>query len=312
MRRALLLVLAGAAATTLGVRAVQADDAPPAAAAATDAAAFAYGEARSLCELDAAEVVESSGVACSRLVEGRWWTHNDSGDEPRLFAFDREGATRAFDVTGAKADDWEDLCSFEKDGKGWLLIGDTGDNKSKRKGVTLYLVEEPRSLPPPDATGTSVAVARRLQVRYEDGAHDCEGVAVDPVSEKVLLVTKVRSGEVRPAIYFVALGALLGAPVEGPAVAKRLADLPAPVPLLTTALDVSPDGLRLVVLSYGDAYGFSRTKDEHWDAALARAPVRIQLPRRGQGEALCFGRDGRTLYLTSEGQPCPVWELPPR
>jgi hypothetical protein len=308
MRRALLLVLAGAAAATLGVRA-QADDAPP----APDAAAvFAYGEPRSLCELDAAEVHESSGVACSRVADGRFWTHNDSGDEPRLFAFDREGVTRAFEVTGAKADDWEDICSFEKDGKGWLLIGDTGDNKSKRKGVALYLVEEPRSLPPRDAAAASLPVARRLQVRYEDGAHDCEGLAVDPVSEKVLLVTKVRSGEVRPAIYFVALGTLLGAPVDGPVEARKLADLPPPVPLLTTALDVSPDGLRLVVLSYGDAYGWVRTKDEHWPAALARPPVRLAMPKRGQGEAVCFGRDGRALYLTSEGQPCPVWELPAR
>jgi hypothetical protein len=307
MRRALLLVLAGATAATLGVRGVHADD-----AAATDAAAFAFGEARSLCQLDAAEVVESSGVACSRVADDRWWTHNDSGDEPRLFAFDRAGATRAFDVTGAQADDWEDICSFEKDGKGWLLIGDTGDNKSKRKGVALYLVEEPRSLPPKEAAAASLPVARRLQVRYEDGAHDCEGIAVDPVSEKVLLVTKVRSAEVRPAVYFFALGVLTGPALEGPVVARKLADLPAPVPLLTTALDVSPDGLRLVVLSYGDAYGWTRTKDEHWDAALGRAPVQITMPKRGQGEALCFGRDGRALYLTSEGSPCPVWELPPR
>ncbi len=305
MRRALLLVLAGATAATLG-RGVRADD-----AAAPDAA-FAFGEPRSLCQLDAAQVHESSGIACSRVADDRWWTHNDSGDEPRLFAFDRAGATRAFEVTGAQADDWEDICSFERDGKGWLLIGDTGDNKSKRKGVALYLVEEPRSLPPKEAASASLPVARRLQVRYEDGAHDCEGIAVDPVSEKVLLVTKVRSGETRPAVYFLTLGVLTGPALDGPVVARKLADLPAPVPLLTTALDVSPDGLRLVVLGYGDAWGFARTKDEHWDAALARAPVRIAMPKRGQGESLCFGRDGRTVYLTSEGSPCPVWELPAR
>lgn len=304
MRRALLVVLAGATAATLGLRAVQADDAPPAAAEA-----FAFGEARSLCQLDAVEVHESSGLAASRVADDRLWTHNDSGDEPRLFAFDPRGVTRAFDVTGAEADDWEDVASFERDGKGWLVVGDTGDNKSKRKHVTLYLVEEPRALPPKEIERASLPVARRLQVRYPDGAHDCEGVAVDPLAGQVLLVTKVRATDVRPAVYAVPLAALLEG---GQAEARKLVDLPAPVPLLTTAMDVSPDGLRLVVLSYGDAYGWSRTKDEGWEAALARAPVRIGMPRRGQGEALCFGRDGRALLLTSEGSPCPVWELPPR
>ncbi len=277
-------------------------DGPP---PAPEAPAFAFGEGHALCLLDSPEVHESSGIACSRVADGRWWTHNDSGDAPRLFAFDRAGATRAFDVTGAEAVDWEDLCSFEQGGEGWLVIGDTGNNKSKRKSVTLYLVEEPRSL---EGT-TSLAVARRLEVRYEDGRHDCEGIAVDPVAGQLLLVTKVRKGQARPAVYSVPLAALRAG---DEAVARKLADLPAPVPQLTTSLDVSPDGLRLVVLSYGDAYGWTRSQGEGWAAALARDPVRIALPGRGQGEALCFGRDGRALHLTSEGQPCQVWELPPR
>lgn len=293
----------GARATDVGSIA-EASPSPDDDAPAPDAGA---GEARPLCRLDAAEVRESSGVACSRVADDRWWTHGDSGSGPRLFAFDRAGATRAFDVAGADAVDWEDVASFEEGGRGWLVVGDTGNNKAKRKVVALYLVEEPRAL---DAQA-SLAVARRLDVRYEDGRHDCEGVAVDPVSRQLLLVTKVRKGNARPALYAVPLEALTGPALEEPVVARRLADLPAPTPQLTTALDVSPDGLRLVVLSYGDAYGWTRTPDEPWAAALARAPVRLALPAREQGEGLCFGRDGRTLYLTSEGAPCPVWEVAP-
>jgi hypothetical protein len=34
---------------------------------------------------------ELSGIARSRAYPGVWWVHNDSGDEPRLFAIDAEG-----------------------------------------------------------------------------------------------------------------------------------------------------------------------------------------------------------------------------
>jgi hypothetical protein len=147
---------------------------------------------------------------------------------------------------------------------------------------------------------------------WEGGPIDCEGLGVDVESKQVLLVTKVRRGRDDPAIFALPLEALVGARApEGPVEAKKLASLPG-VPRLTTALDVSPDGRRLVVLTYGDAHGWARSASETWSDALARPGTKIPLPRREQGEAVCFGLDGRSLLLTSEGRPCPVWELPAR
>jgi hypothetical protein len=34
------------------------------------------------------------------------------------------------------------------------------------------------------------------------------------------------------------------------------------------------------------------------------------MPRRRQGESICYGPDGKTLYLTSEQLPTPLWEVP--
>ena len=31
---------------------------------------------------------------------------------------------------------------------------------------------------------------------------------------------------------------------------------------------------------------------------------------RNQGESICYGRDGKTLYLTSEFAPTPLLEVP--
>ena len=41
-------------------------------------------------QLAAPQIVESSGVAASRLSRGMFWTHNDSGDGPLLFLIDPE------------------------------------------------------------------------------------------------------------------------------------------------------------------------------------------------------------------------------
>ncbi len=34
------------------------------------------------------------------------------------------------------------------------------------------------------------------------------------------------------------------------------------------------------------------------------------MPQRNQGESVCYGADGRTLYLTSEFAPTPLLEVP--
>jgi len=74
-------------------------------------------------------------------------------------------------------------------------------------------------------------------------------------------------------------------------------------------MDVSPDGRRMVLLTYGDAFEFQRGEEETWSAALKRRPRKLTMPLRLQGESLCYGSDGRTLYLTSEKLPTPLWEV---
>lgn len=271
----------------------------------------AWGEPIKVCDLADREIKESSGVAASRTCEGVFWTHNDSGDAARLFAVDREGRTRAtFTVEGVRAADWEDMCAFTWRERSYLLVADTGDNDSRREQVLLHLIEEPRSLPPEGATGTSLRVRQSLRVRYEDGPHDCEGVGVDGASGAVLLVTKERSGG-KPRVFTFDLPSTGDrASAAEPIVARPIAQLD--VPSLTTALDVSPDGRLVIVLTYVDAYVWVRGGDEAWPDVFTRAPLRVTMPRRRQGESICFGADGLSLFLTSEKLPAPLWELPRR
>src|SRR6478735_5591600 len=53
-------------------------------------------------------IPESSGIVASRKHEGVYWTQNDSGNPPALFAITREGELIREYPVGAKNVDWED------------------------------------------------------------------------------------------------------------------------------------------------------------------------------------------------------------
>src|SRR5688500_2031820 len=81
------------------------------------------GKAIRVAMLANEDITESSGIAISQRLTDTFWTHNDSGDSPRLFAFDSKGKDLgACELRDAEALDWEDITSFKRDGKGWLLV----------------------------------------------------------------------------------------------------------------------------------------------------------------------------------------------
>ena len=255
-----------------------------------------YGKPQFLAELENQKITESSGLAVSRQRAGVIWTHNDSGDKPRLFAFDRRGRHWGeFAVLGAKAIDWEDMASFVYREKACILVGDVGDNPGRRPHGTLYLVAEPRDT---DAVARTIG---RIDYTYEDGPRDCEAVAVDPTSNTLLLASKAVFG---CSIYRLKIPERLDTRLR---VADRIVRLPLP---MVTAMDVSADGRRAVLLTYGNAYEYHRRPAESWGTAFLRPPKTVLTPMRRQGESICYGPGGRALYLTSEKAPTPLWRIP--
>jgi hypothetical protein len=263
-----------------------------------------YGPAQKLAELANQRIRESSGLACSRKAADVFWTHNDAGNAPRIFAFNSKGEDLgAFRVPGAKARDWEDMASAVLEGTPCLLLADVGDNRERRTGYTLYLVAEPDiGVSPSRASGT-VRVLQTVHFTYEDGPRDCESVALDPTTRTVLLVSK----ELAPTCTVFAL-AWPGASTDvgSPAVAHAVATIDVPV---ATAMDISPDGRRVMIGTYQDAFEFLRGKDEAWREALSRKGRAVKMPWRLQGESICYGLDGETVYLTSEKLPTPFFEV---
>lgn len=262
-----------------------------------------YGPGRELCKLANQTIDESSGLACSRNRAGVFWTHNDSGDYARLYAFDAKGKDLGWcQLADIQAFDFEDIASFRLDKKNLLLIGDVGNNGLAATVQILYLIEEPPIDPKGTNSGKHVPVVQVINYAYEDDHRNCEGLAVDPTSRTILLVTKEKTSSC--FVYALAW------PENDPKrvhTARKIATLKIPP---TTAMDVSPDGLRAVVLTYGNAYEYTRDKDEDWAAAFSRRPCEIVVPQRLQGESICYGPDGKTLYLTSEKLPTPLLMVP--
>ena len=69
-----------------------------------------------------------------------WW-HNDSGDSPTLTLTDGNGRIlKKVDIPGARHLDWEDITADEK---GYIYIGDFGDNRERRPEVQIYRYHPP-------------------------------------------------------------------------------------------------------------------------------------------------------------------------
>lgn len=251
---------------------------------------------------------EVSGLAASRRHAGRWWLHNDSGNGNFLYAVDAAGTLQGtLQVDDVMAVDWEDIASFERDGKAYLLIADSGDNLGLRGEYVLVAVEEPE-LP---ADGALVHAASAWQVRYrydDDKPHDTEAMAVDAAHDAVYLVPKF----VEPlAAYRIALNPR----GDGAQVAQRAftfappagVSLEAAPKFRTTAFDIAADGRHAALLGYRSAWLYARDGAEAWSTAFARAPQRIGVsPPLRQPEALGFSTDGKALFVTGEGGDQPL------
>ncbi len=249
-------------------------------------------------EFQSPRLVESSGVATSRAHPGIFWTHNDSGDGPYLYATDLAGRDRGFLlVPGAEAVDWEDIalgpCPTRMGKEACVYLADTGDNPEFRPWVTVYAVPEPEPPTGPGDTLRTTAAPAVLRLRYPDGAHDVEAIYVSPRDSALYLVSKSRSATAR--VYRVT------ASQWGSAVATATAVQTLDIRLVTGAA-ITPDGRLVAVRTYSAIYLFAPGVGGRLiSARVGQPPCRIGgLEPGGLGEGIDF-LDDSTLVLTNEG-----------
>jgi hypothetical protein len=277
------------------------------------ALARVYGPPTTIATIKEKAITESSGLAASRTTPGAYWTHNDSGDGPFIYAFDTRGDSLGiFRLTGAQAVDWEDMAAGPgpQAGKSYLYLGDIGDNNEARDEVVVYRVLEPsltaatRKLTKARPGSTEPAEAIRL--KYPDGKHDAEALLVHPTTGNIYIVNKVPIAN--PVVYEATAPFTSGQLVT----MRRLGEIRVPSIFggVVTGGSISPDGRRVALCDYFQGYEIvlpasSRDFDDIWRQRMTG----FDLGKRKQGESITYRLDGKAFLATSEGKQSPLIQV---
>jgi hypothetical protein len=225
---------------------------------------------------------ESSGIVASRTQAGVFWTHNDSGNDPVLFAIDRFGKSLGEWRVGAGNSDWEDIAI---DDQGRLYIADIGNNGRKRPEVCVLRLPEPRI---GDAAARPLQVERSWRLHYAGGERfDSEALFIH--GGQGYLVSKDIGG--RPARLF-------RFDLDGEGDVRTLAPVAAlPVRTPVTGADISPDGAWLALIT---VTGPRILRIDGDPARAADADVLSAVYLNANMEAITFVDEG--VLATTEGR----------
>lgn len=285
-------------------------------AATTNAQAQVLARSKVVGTLSDERVTESSGIAASRRFAGFLWTHNDSGDAARVFLLNARGQTAmVVNLSGAGAIDPEDMAIAGSGDKAQVYVGDIGDNSSRRDAITILRFSESQiargalSSTRSDAQAPQISVTpQKTTLRYPDGAHDAETLMATP-DGSLIIVTK-------------ALGVSTVFKTPRPFAANSTQTL---VQIgqfrfgaegfptrLTSGGDLSADGKRVVIRTYSAAYEWTLPRGANaWRDVWKTKPRIWSLPPQQQGEAICYAPDGRSWFLSSEGNRAPLLQAWP-
>ena len=225
---------------------------------------------------------EMSGLAASARHPGVFWSHNDSGNAPRLFALRESGEVIAtLTLSGVKAGelDLEDVAvgpCAPGETRSCVFVADTGDNFERHRQARVLRLPEPEQL-----TDATLAV-EVLAFTWPDRPHDCESLVVEP-SGRLAVITKERDslGEVF---------ALPGLAPDSVARAVHLGTLHAPgnADFLTTAAALHPSGQRLLLRTYTRVWELRQPGATRLEELLQGSLAEVPGPSQAQAEALTW------------------------
>jgi hypothetical protein len=245
-----------------------------------------------LCRVSDDRLVEISGL----LADGDGYVVvNDGADEEsgrKIFYLSRKCKVTRTVSYPSRPRDTEDMA---RGADGTLWVGDIGDNGRERDSIALWRLA-------PGAKSPTL-----LRMSYPDGAHDAEALLVAGdgtpiVVTKDPLTAGVYVPEQRPdpaATVPLRRAGSFRIPVTGTANPYGFKGR-----LVVTGAATSPDGSRIVLRTYADAFEFEVGPGGSADAVVraidAGPPRTIALPDEPQGESIAYSADGTVLLSISE------------
>jgi hypothetical protein len=243
------------------------------------------GPLESLGRIDDPAVREASGLVQSRQYPGIFWTHNDSGNAPLLFAVRRNGTVVRRYTVGVPNVDWEDIAT---DDQGHLYLGEIGNNGGRLPWRAIYKLVEPNPTRTNHPEIIPVVAAWHYRFRPEK-RFDAEGLFLD--RGRAILVAKTGDGS-EAELFAVPLDQ--PAPLLRPTTPQSVGRLPGFTEPATGA-GLTADGQLLAVCSGRETRIYRRAKSEHDRWEPAGVPVRYPA---SDIEAVCW--DGTDLIFAGE------------
>ncbi len=250
---------------------------------------------------------EASGLAVSTRNPGVVWSHNDNGDDGRLFAFRTNGTGLArYKMNLTNLLDVEDMAIGPGPvaGQQYLYVGDIGGdvslNAHVRNEVRIVRIPEP-TVPPLTPSGPPVLDFTGVEVftlQYTNYFFwDAEGMFVDPLTSDLYIFTKFNG------ISYV-YRANLNARSTNEVVDLELVRT---VPFHeVSGAAISQDGSQIALRNETNAVIWLRCPGETVSIALSRPgqtiPV-MNLNAEPNGEAIAFLPNGRGYITTTDSPP---------
>ena len=251
-----------------------------------------YGQLEFVAKLPK-KLEENSGMVC--LSDTGVWMIEDSGNKDEIYQVNLKGELlKEFRVSDARNKDWEDLAM---DGEGNVYIGDIGNNNNRRKDLVIYRVPNPEEEKGDKIEAEKISFhypeQKKFPPKRKNFKYDAEAMFYR--EGNLFIITKNRADPFDGEAFIYKVPAKKG---------KHEANLIGSFvpceqyyPCRITSADISPDGEKIVLLSYGKLWVFTGFTDEDFTKG---SEIRfIDLGSNTQLESVCF-TDNKTLLLSDE------------
>ncbi len=253
--------------------------------------------------LDNVEISEASGLIASNYNKDLFWTHNDSGDLPRVFLISSTGKGKLdFVLKGISNRDWEDMGTWiDPEGQSWIYVADIGDNESKYPTYFIYRFKEPKF---EEALQHQRVITdiEKIEFSLPDQSRDMETLLVDQRTGELFVLSKREKHKI--------LYQIPSKKWNNVVEAKKIKKLDFSIPSSSLGLieklyfltggSVASSNEEILVRNYLEIYYWKKNYYESIPDALSRKPKSVPSKLEPQGEAVAFAKYQSGFYTLSE------------
>jgi hypothetical protein len=249
------------------------------------------------------KLTEASGIVTGRTNKGLVYIHEDSGNRPVVFVYDKYGNFKGeIILAGIDNRDWEDIAIGPGPDKGenYIYIGDIGDNKSARPHLCIYRFQEPDLSDILSDSAFKIVISGDkydlINFQYPDGARNAETLMVNPANSSLIIISKM---EINVHVYELPFPQRTARTSGKNAKVNFKGKLPF---RNIVGGDIAPDGDKMLIKDYGKIY--------YWDSIpyngdiiqhiFTNAPQEILYIPEVQGEAVGFTSCGKGYLAITE------------